>query len=335
MEPTPRQSPIRTIREKYLLRPTLGVIVLLCATIAGMGQNGAASVATRVFEKAIGSTARLGVYERGNKTGHQGSGFYISPHLLVTCAHVVGTARSCRVWQDCTSRDSVVQGQLLFADSLRDVAVVYTDTIATPLLLRSDVPKAGEAIYAIGTPRGMMGTFSAGIVSGLRSHGVRGIVQSSLFTEHGASGGPFIDQRGRIVGMVIAGSDDGSFTLGVDVPTIRHALSRMLMAYCVSRDRPGALLRGGSAYGSWANLVLCEDDLYALGGGHTPHAFDSFDPSLWTVALLAIGALIGVGVVLRQRHLRLLRVKRRRALLNDLEESSQQAFIPEQLFNLG
>jgi hypothetical protein len=315
----------------------LALLALLCSLIiTGADRTGATIDATRLYEGTVGSTARLHVYEPGEKTGHQGSGVYISPHLLITCSHVIGTARDCQVWQDCSSRDSVVRGRVLYTDSLREVAVVYTDTIGTPLPLRSDLPSPGEAVYAIGSPGEMMGSFSAGIVAGLRrSRGVRGIVQSSLLTEHGASGGPFIDQQGRIVGMVSAGSDDGSFTLGIDVPTIQHVLARMLMAYHVSRDRPSALLREGHAYGSWSSVVLCEDDLCALGGGRALKADLATRASTAApYATILLGALSGIGLVLRRRRRRLRRAERYRAIRNDLEESRLQGFIPDQLFDL-
>jgi len=57
----------------------------------------------------------------------------------------------------------------------------------------------GDAVYAIGNPEGLEGTFSQGIVSGLRRTGNGTMLQITAPISPGSSGGPILDSTGRIV----------------------------------------------------------------------------------------------------------------------------------------
>lgn len=73
------------------------------------------------------------------------------------------------------------------------------------LVIRSDRPEPGTKIFAFGTPDGLSGTMTDGIIS---SWGIEGQVFHRMVVtanvHHGMSGGPIVDERGRIVGVVTA-----------------------------------------------------------------------------------------------------------------------------------
>ena len=65
----------------------------------------------------------------------------------------------------------------------------------------------GDDIYVAGNPEGLEGTFSAGIVSGLRRR--EGLIQFDAPVSPGSSGGPVVDARGQVVGVTVASVTQG------------------------------------------------------------------------------------------------------------------------------
>jgi Trypsin-like peptidase domain len=58
---------------------------------------------------------------------------------------------------------------------------------------------------AIGSPLGLEGTVSDGIVSALRSEANKSWIQTTAPVSHGNSGGPLLDMRGNVVGVITSG----------------------------------------------------------------------------------------------------------------------------------
>jgi S1-C subfamily serine protease len=73
--------------------------------------------------------------------------------------------------------------------------------------LRSALPEVGESVFAIGAPleRDLQGTVMRGIVSAHRVQDGYAIIQSDVNTNHGMSGGPLLDEQGRVVALVESG----------------------------------------------------------------------------------------------------------------------------------
>ncbi len=59
----------------------------------------------------------------------------------------------------------------------------------------------GERVYTIGAPIGLELTLGEGIISGLRSHKDRRLVQTSAPISGGSSGGGLFDAYGNLVGI--------------------------------------------------------------------------------------------------------------------------------------
>jgi S1-C subfamily serine protease len=114
----------------------------------------------------------------------------------------------------------------------RDLAVLHVgrmpDTVFPATLAGSVRP--GDRVMAIGSPFGIEGTLTMGVVSGLnRSFVVEktgqvltGMIQFDAAVNPGNSGGPLVDMSGRVVGIVsgiINPTQDGVFIgLGFAVP---------------------------------------------------------------------------------------------------------------------
>jgi S1-C subfamily serine protease len=70
--------------------------------------------------------------------------------------------------------------------------------------------KVGETVYALGNPEGLTGTMSHGIVSaGLRTFKMQALLQITAPVSHGSSGGPVVNSRGEVIGVVTASLSEG------------------------------------------------------------------------------------------------------------------------------
>ena len=77
--------------------------------------------------------------------------------------------------------------------------------------------RVGQAIVAIGHPRGLEYSVVAGVLSGKRDMDGVSMLQLAIPIEQGNSGGPVVNLRGEVVG-VANGSIPGGFGLGFAAP---------------------------------------------------------------------------------------------------------------------
>ncbi len=145
----------------------------------------------------------------------RGSGFLVAGgKYVVTNYHVIENAATVRV-QLHDGRTAPITEYAPVRN--RDLAILLLHCSNPPpgLTLRSDLPKAGETVYALGSPLGLHGTVTDGIVSSVRtaaeiSSATSGPlefapesrwVQTSAPISQGNSGGPLVDAAGRVVGV--------------------------------------------------------------------------------------------------------------------------------------
>lgn len=96
----------------------------------------------------------------------------------------------------------------------RDLALIATSLRLEPLF-PSDGAGIGDQVIAIGSPSGLEGTLTQGIVSAIRD----GVYQTDAAINPGNSGGPLLDLYGRVVGVntaILEGSVGLGFAVGID-----------------------------------------------------------------------------------------------------------------------
>lgn len=107
--------------------------------------------------------------------------------------------------EDSATYQSFNEAELLYADAVRDIAILKVSSKVLPFLecsARTDgKPRIGESVYAIGNPRGLTNTISEGIVSSLRVDAGERIIQHTAAISPGSSGGALVDSNGDLVGM--------------------------------------------------------------------------------------------------------------------------------------
>lgn len=139
---------------------------------------------------------------------------------LLTNFHVVADAlasgsHSVRVQQ----ADRTLAGDVTRVDSTDDLAVVHVQVRLVSLAIAVARPRLGESVMAVGSPLGLGGTISVGLVSGFRSIDGSDWVQFSAPISPGNSGGPVVDTRGEVVGIASGKYvGDGVEALGFAIP---------------------------------------------------------------------------------------------------------------------
>ncbi|WP_412102770.1 S1C family serine protease [Plantactinospora sp. KLBMP9567] len=167
------------------------------------------------------ATALPGVLSvRAGRAG--GSGFAVDEGHVITNSHVVAGATTVSVvGQDGRRLAAEVVGR----DPGSDIAVLRVSSAGAlrPLRLAAADVRVGEPVLAVGSPLGLSGTVTAGIVSALDRQvrlGNSGARQSAIQTDAsinpGNSGGPLVNARGEVVGVNTAiATLDGSGNIGI------------------------------------------------------------------------------------------------------------------------
>jgi S1-C subfamily serine protease len=155
-----------------------------------------------------------------------GSGFIVREDgLIVTNYHVIQNASAVEVRSKAIGSFRV-KG-VVAADRGMDFAVLKITAEDLPVIPMGDskLVRLGEGVVAIGNPKGLTGTVSAGLISQIREEGDLSILQTSAPIYSGNSGGPLINRRGEVIGVVTARVGDGP-TLGLALPInyVRRAL---------------------------------------------------------------------------------------------------------------
>lgn len=133
-----------------------------------------------------------------------GSGFVVDGGRVVTNAHVVEGASRVEVF-DVGDRLLGTVDHAVGLSPAADLAVLPPVAGAsTTLTLAVDDPRVGEAILAIGSPKGLTHTVSDGLVSAIRELDGRRWIQISAPLSEGSSGGPVLNRNGEVIGVSVA-----------------------------------------------------------------------------------------------------------------------------------
>ena len=147
----------------------------------------------------------------GSKFGI-GSGVVINSAAdVLTALHIIEGATEVQLgFADGTRTSAIVAN----VDPERDIAVltpaalpnlIVPATIGSPSAMR-----VGDEVFAVGNPLGLVGSLSAGVVSGFdrestppgKEEPLRGLIQFDAAVNPGNSGGPLLNRRGQVVGIV-------------------------------------------------------------------------------------------------------------------------------------
>lgn len=145
---------------------------------------------------------------------------------LITANHVVtdtvaAGSRTVKVEQ----KNRTWTGQIVRQDDTNDLATIRVHGLIAPALWQHPqlglLPSPGDELVLVGSPYGLEGTVTTGIVSRVTYDAI----QTDAAANPGNSGGPAVDQQGDVVGVLLSG---GGENLNFAVPiqracvTLRH-----------------------------------------------------------------------------------------------------------------
>ncbi|MEO3805776.1 trypsin-like peptidase domain-containing protein [Nonomuraea sp. B1E8] len=224
-----------------------------------------AGVAARVLPSVVS-------IEAGNGTateGASGSGFVIKNGYVVTNNHVVSPAAKGGEIRIMFNNRKTTSARIVGRDPGSDLAVIKPeDTFGTPeiTLGNSDQVVVGDPVIAVGSPLGLTGTVTTGIVSSLNRPVIAGddtgasseepayisAIQTDAAINPGNSGGPLVNGRGEVVGVNSAiatlsrslNSQSGSIGLGFAIPVnqTRRVAEELIATGKAKRPKIGILL---------------------------------------------------------------------------------------------
>ncbi len=191
-----------------------------------------------VAERLTPSVAHLAVARRTRRGRAEGAGSGVaisSDGYMLTSAHVVAGGHDVNA---SFSDGRELRAEVVGADPLSDLAVVRADArdLSPAQLGDADELRVGQLVVAIGSPMGLAGTVTAGVVSALGrslptragSAGrlVENVIQTDAALNPGNSGGALADGLSRVVGVNTAVAGIG---LGLAVP-INGATRKIISA---------------------------------------------------------------------------------------------------------
>jgi putative serine protease PepD len=259
------------------------------ATASATSANGAAAVYRRVSPSVVQITAVSTGSGGGSPFGDggggatgeaTGTGFVVDASgLIVTNEHVVDGASKLTVT---LSNGDELKATLVGKDGSSDLALLRVDPgshTLTALQLSDDSGLAvGDTTYAIGSPYGLQGTLTTGVISALHRQisspngfSISNAIQTDAELNPGNSGGPLLNADGEVIGVnaqvygasqTASGEAGGGTGLGFAIPsstvtrfvaaaregsTVQHAYLGVGIADTSGGARLGTVVPGGPA----------------------------------------------------------------------------------------
>ena len=240
-----------------------------------------------VAQRVLPSVVMIRVQSPQGEVG--GTGFIVNGGYVITNNHVVaggGGGQIQIVFNDKKTLPATVKG----ADPSSDVAVLKpTGQHSLPALQVGDSSAiaVGDPVIAIGSPLGLQGSVTTGIVSSLNravpTQGESGAdasylnaIQTDAAINPGNSGGPLVDAKGRVIGINTAIATVGGQSMGGEGQGGSIGLG---FAIPINQGRRVAeeIIRTGTV--KQAKLGVLPDPRYQQGGARIlPQGVNGQDP---------------------------------------------------------
>jgi len=254
-QPSNETKQVRVVKSKYnsnffALAVVIALIAGAVGAVIGRGSStdiGANLVDTKnIVERAPDSIAALAarvipavvsISVKASSGSDTGSGFFLDSNgYILTNNHVVRSAVTNGTITVELSNGKKYPAKLIGRDASYDLAVLKIDVTSAPTLQlgNSDNVLVGDAVIAIGSPLGLSGTVTSGIISsknravttgdGAGESSFINALQTDAAINPGNSGGPLVDTTGAVIGVNSAiatlgyGSQSGSIGLGFAIP---------------------------------------------------------------------------------------------------------------------
>jgi hypothetical protein len=174
------------------------IFLFSCAAVAFADELTPEGIAKRAAPSVV-------LIKTVNDSGEiSGSGFIVeSSGTIITNFHLIAGAKAIDV--KLSGGDIYENVRICAFDERKDLAVIQIPgfNLPTVALGDSDALQIGDRVVLISNPLGLERSVSSGIVSGVRTleAGLR-VIQTDAVSNPGNSGGPLIDSKGNVVGVL-------------------------------------------------------------------------------------------------------------------------------------
>jgi S1-C subfamily serine protease len=171
-----------------------------------------------IARRILPSTVLLVMQDARFQALSLGSGFIVGEGKIISNEHVVEGASAGFAKIVGKEGKFQIKGILAKNEDL-DLVLLSVPGIAgnVATVASSRTLQIGDPVYACGNPKGLEGTFSAGILSSFRQVGTNRLLQITSPVSPGSSGGPIANSYGDIVGVTVA-TYQGAQNLNLAIP---------------------------------------------------------------------------------------------------------------------
>lgn len=155
-------------------------------------------------QKLLRSSVTIMVADNTHEIIGLGSGVFIEPSIIATNQHVIEKGNSFRIKLNEDEIEYTVK--VVAIDEKNDVALLKTekDFPDYAVQMQTEMPVVGTHILVAGSPEGLEGTISEGIISSIRRTSDKDLLQISAPISPGSSGGPIVNDNGELIGISVA-----------------------------------------------------------------------------------------------------------------------------------
>jgi putative serine protease PepD len=219
----PRRTRAPLIAGGVAILALIAVIAALVFTGGGSDPKATSVPTTTPSPSASASLTVNGIYQRVGPSvavvqtakGALGTGVIATATgAVLTANHVIADKSAISIiFADGTRSPATVAS----ADAAIDIAVLTPATLPQPIVAATigGAATVGSGVVAIGNPLGLTYSVSSGVVSGLNRTAktdtgrFAGLIQFDASVNPGSSGGPLLDGKGNVIGIVISIADPG------------------------------------------------------------------------------------------------------------------------------
>jgi hypothetical protein len=180
------------------------------------------------ISKAWSKSVIIEIFNADSELLGRGSGFLVGGNdKIATNFHVIDVAGAAYATAKFPVDEKTYYIRtVLNTDEFHDLAILQIESSYEPLVFaEKDDVEIGQEIFSIGSPKGLSGTVSDGIVSSIRE--IQGFQHLQITTpiSPGSSGGPVINKKGEVIGIVVGAIQSGQ-NLNFAIPS--HHLEALL-----------------------------------------------------------------------------------------------------------
>ncbi len=201
------------------------------ASVRIVGVGGTRLVA---FDGRSGSSRIVGIPD-----ARHGTGVVVGPGLIATARHVIESADFLAVIFP--GETEPVAARVLYVDPFHDVAILRVEretTTSVPVPERAPVLSLSQRLSASGYPIEIRERYPAAVSGELSRQRNDGRLQLAMSVNPGNSGGPVIDESGRLIGIVSARGDTSRGVEGIAIVEPARFVAVALEAVADMAPRP-------------------------------------------------------------------------------------------------